>query len=126
FENISFEELRSLCDCFYLPHENGVAAEQLLGYLRQVLERRANAPLSEVTQRVRSLRQTCARISEISNRPIFYALSRRIWELREELDLLDKSLAFRADPQNTGKAFTSDFHLPQTYRGGFVPRLQKL
>jgi hypothetical protein len=66
------------------------------------------------------------RMTELRQRGLFYALSRRLWELREELDLLDRYIEFEfADPQNH-TAFTSDFHQPGTYRGGFVPRLQSL
>lgn len=72
------------------------------------------------------LREVCARLAEIKNRPLFYALSRRIWELREELDLLEKFIKFRSSPEHANRPFHSDFHLPKTYRGGFVPRLQKL
>ena len=69
---------------------------------------------------VTRLRDFCARLTELKDRPLFYALSRRAWELREELDLLDRYLA---SPE---LAVASDFHLPGTYRGGFVPRLQRL
>jgi hypothetical protein len=43
-----------------------------------------------------------------------------LWDLREEIDLLDRR--FEAGSQE----FSSDFHLPRTYRGGFVRRLQRL
>jgi hypothetical protein len=66
------------------------------------------------------------RLAEIENRPLFHALSRRIWDLREELDLLEKFIAFHSDPANIDKPFHSDFHLPKTHRGGFVTRVQKL
>jgi hypothetical protein len=56
----------------------------------------------------------------LTNRPLFYALSRRAWDLREELDLIERYLAGPADD------FRSDFHLPKTYRGSFVARLQAL
>ena len=29
-------------------------------------------------------------MTELRDRPFFHALSRRVWELREELDLLDR------------------------------------
>ena len=67
----------------------------------------------------------CARLTELRDRPLFHALSRRVWELREELDLLDryvdqKSRAGRDTP------FSSDSHLEGPYRGGMVARLQGL
>ena len=65
-------------------------------------------------------------MTELRERPLFNALSRRVWELREELDLLDRFVEFKSKPGNTDAAFGSDFHLPQTYRGGLVARLQRL
>jgi hypothetical protein len=65
-------------------------------------------------------------MTELRDRRLFYALSRRIWELREELDLLERYVAFKSDPTNHSASFTSDFHQPGTYRGGFVARLQRL
>ena len=64
-------------------------------------------------------------MTELRQRPLFYALSRRIWELREELDLLERYVKCKsAGPANV--ACRSDFHLPGTYRGGLVARLQRL
>jgi hypothetical protein len=72
------------------------------------------------------LRDLCVRISTVAERPLFYALLRRLWELREELDLFDRYVTFHRDPANQGRSFRSDYHLPGTYRGGWVPRLQSL
>ena len=70
------------------------------------------------------LRDVCARVAELRDRPLFYALGRRTWELREEMDLLLACLRSKhADP---GAPCRSDFHLPGTYRGGMVARLQRL
>jgi hypothetical protein len=62
----------------------------------------------------------------LRERPLFHALSRRIWELREELDLLERWVAFKSQAEGTTARFSSDFHLPGTYRGGIVARLQNL
>jgi hypothetical protein len=72
------------------------------------------------------LRDFCARLADLRDRGLFYALSRRLWELREELDLFDRYLAFRSDPGHETAPARSDFHLPQTYRGGYVARLQRM
>jgi protein O-GlcNAcase/histone acetyltransferase len=77
-------------------------------------------------QRAARLRDFCVRMTELKHRPLFYALSRRIWELREELDLLERYVEFKSLPGNADAPFTSDFHLPDTYRGGLVARLQRL
>jgi hypothetical protein len=65
-------------------------------------------------------------MTELRQRPLFYALSRRIWELREELDLLERYIEFKSRRGPANAACRSDFHLPGTYRGGMVPRLQRL
>jgi hypothetical protein len=63
------------------------------------------------------LRAFCEALTELRQRPLFHALSRRAWELREGLDLLER---FAAAPR--GQAFP----LPATYRGGMVARLEQL
>jgi hypothetical protein len=65
-------------------------------------------------------------MTELRQRPLFYALSRRIWELREELDLLERFVEVKSRGGPANVACRSDFHLPGTYRGGMVPRLQRL
>jgi hypothetical protein len=77
-------------------------------------------------QQAARLREFCVRLTELRQRPLFYALSRRIWELREELDLLERYVEFKFNDGSANAACHSDFHLPSTYRGGMVPRLQRL
>ncbi len=131
-EPIAFEDLALFGDCYYLPYEQGAEAEALYNRIRNVL---ATNPGSGVLRgdegaRVRKdlarLHTFCLRLTELRERPLFHALSRRVWELREELDLLDRYLDFmsRERPATTG--FRSDFHLPGTYRGGMVQDLQRL
>ncbi|MEY2878035.1 MAG: O-GlcNAcase NagJ precursor [Verrucomicrobiota bacterium] len=114
---LAWEEFVLFCDCFYLPHEDGAEAEEFFRQLRTAMAAR---PAEAVRRRVVRLRDFCARLTELRDRALFHALSRRAWELREELDLLDRFLAA------TTPTVASDFHLPGTYRGGFVPRLQRL
>lgn len=116
---VAFERLVHFCDCFYLPFEDGDEAAALMAELQKALRARsvAHPPL---LRELGELRDFCAQIAELRDRPLFYALSRRAWELREELDLLQKYLA------NPSDHFTSDFHQPGTYRGGFVARLQQM
>ena len=114
---LAWDDFVLFCDCFYLPHEDGVEAAALFQRMRGAL---AEKPSEIVRAQVARLRDFCARLTELHDRPLFYALSRRVWELREELDLFDRYLA---SPEWN---VASDFHLPGTYRGGFVPRLQRL
>lgn len=128
-EPIAFEDFVLFGDCYYLPYGEGPDAEAL----RVGLERALTHPTSawrdrwEVLRRdVLRLRDVCARFAELRHRPLFYALSRRIWELREELDLLEGCVRHKAEHGDASTEFRSDFHLPGTYRGGMVAKLQRL
>jgi protein O-GlcNAcase/histone acetyltransferase len=71
--SVSLEDLVLFGDCYYLPYEQGPESEALY---RDACRTR--------------LRALCTVLTELRDRPLFYALSRRIWELREQLDLLDR------------------------------------
>ncbi|MCX6951745.1 MAG: beta-N-acetylglucosaminidase domain-containing protein [Verrucomicrobia bacterium] len=114
---LAWEDFVVFCDCYYLPHKEGDEAETLFQDVRRALQAR---PADAVRRRVARLREFCARLAELRDRALFHALSRRAWELREELDLIERFLA------SPGPGVASDFHLPGTYRGGLVPRLQRL
>ncbi len=124
---IALEDLILLGDCYYLPYEEGPAAESLYESARQLFGAdpadwaRHVAAFQQPATRLRNL---CAQLAELHDRPLFYALGRRAWELREELDLLLTCVRIRQE--NPAAACRSDFHLPGTYRGGLVPRLQQL
>jgi protein O-GlcNAcase/histone acetyltransferase len=123
---IALDDLLLLGDCYYLPYEEGPLAEALLASARRLL---ASDPATwgdaaAFTQQASRLRDVCARVSELRDRPLFYALSRRTWDLREEMDLL--LACVRSKEADPGAPCRSDFHLPGTYRGGMVARLQRL
>ncbi len=128
-EPIEFDELESFCGCFYLPHEEGGSAEHLFAEFRDLVGQppaQWGERASHFRNHAARLRNFCVRLAELRDRPLFYALSRRIWELREELDLLERYVEFKLRPENAHAPFGSDFHLPATYRGGLVARLQRL
>ena len=75
---------------------------------------------------VARLRELCVRLTELRDRSLFNAMGRRIWELREEFDLLERYWAWRSDPARADQPFTSDFHQPRTYRGSLGANLQRL
>lgn len=124
----TFEDLVLLGDCYYLPHEEGPEAEALYKATRDSLGgNSANSEcLAAFRERAVRLRQFCVRMANLRDRRLFYALSRRVWELREELDLLEHYVQFISGKEEPQATFRSDFHLPGMYRGGFVARLQKL
>jgi protein O-GlcNAcase / histone acetyltransferase len=124
-EPLSLDDLVAFGDAYYLPHEEGPEAEGFYKLVRGfVSEGRAPSSPKLLLEKISRLRTFCARITDLRDRALFYALSRRVWELREELDLLEQYVRFKCD----GKAgeFRSDSHLPGTYRGGMVARLQRL
>lgn len=128
-EPLRFEDFVLFADCFYLPYEEGAEAAALFHLARKVLLMKPVDWGSEARQLhglVLRLRQLCADLANLIDRPLFNALFRRVWELREEMDLLDRYLGFHlAHPDPPGE-FRSDFHLAETYRGGLVARLQGL
>ena len=126
---VSLDELVLFGDCYYLPLEEGPEAEALLRRLRAAIEisdRAGAEDVGDVRQAISRLRDLTARLTELCDRPLFHALSRRIWDLREEADLLDRYLAHRSQRSGVDSPFRSDFHLPGTYRGGMAARLQRL
>ena len=113
----AWEDFVLFCDCYYLPHDDGAEAAKFFQDLCAALSAR---PAEAMRQRVVRLRDFCARLADLRDRALFHALGRRAWELREELDLLERGLA---SPE---RAVASDSHLPGTSRGGCVPRRQRL
>ena len=126
---VTLEDLILFGDCYYLPHEEGPEAEALFERARSLLAKSPtewHEDASAFRRQAARLREFCVRLTELRHRPLFYALSRRAWELREELDLLDRYVEFESGGGSADAACRSDFHLPGTYRGGMVARLQRL
>jgi len=124
---IALEDLILLGDCYYLPFEDGPEAKSLYDSARQLFAADPGSWSEQATAfrgRAERLRTLCTQLAALRDRPLFYALSRRIWELREELELMLHCA--RLKEQDPAAAWHSDFHLPGTYRGGLVPRLQTL
>ncbi len=123
------DDLILLGDCYYLPYEDGPEAEALYLSARKLLAGDSPDWATEAAAFHRTalrLKQFCTQLTEVRDRRLFYALSRRIWDLREELDLLDGYVQHRSAAHTAMIAFRSDFHLPGTFRGGMLSRLQNL
>lgn len=120
-------DLALFADCFHLPYEDGPGATALLAALDRLVATDPTAWTPADIEGFRGpatrLRDFCTGLAALRDRALFAALWRRVWELREELDLL---LAWvRQKEADPGSPARSDFHLPGTYRGGFVARLQR-
>lgn len=128
-QTVAFDDLVLLGDCYYLPFEEGPEAQTLYARARRLVAgdvKNWSEEAAAFTRLASRLRELCARLTELRHRPLFYALSRRVWELREELDLLERFIAAKSGGKTPGAPCRSDFHLPGTYRGGMVPKLQRL
>lgn len=126
---LDFDDLVLLADCYYLPHREGPRADALLSRAAHALTDSSPAWRDLATgahAEVTRLRDVCSRLATLTNRPLFHALSRRVWDLREELDLVARGIEARLQTTDGTVRFTSDFHLPLTYRGGTAARLQRL
>jgi protein O-GlcNAcase/histone acetyltransferase len=124
---IELEDLLLLGDCYYLPHEEGPMAAALADAAGRLL---ASDPAGwgderdAVRARAERLRSVCARVADLRDRALFHALSRRVWDLREEMDLLLGAIRIREADRHA--PIRSDYHLPGTYRGGMVARLRRV
>jgi protein O-GlcNAcase/histone acetyltransferase len=126
---LNWDDFVALGDCFYLPHEDGPEAQALYDSAVALLAKDASEWEDHALafqQQATRLRDCCARVADLRDRPLFHALWRRTWELREELDLLLGYVRLRTQGRNPEAPCRSDFHLPGTYRGGLVARLQRL
>lgn len=124
---IPLDDLILFCDCFYLPHEDGAEANTFYECARRMVssEPASAADAAAFADQTRRLRQVCDRITELRHRPMFHALYRRIWDLREELDLLERYVAFRSG-QATAERAATRFPLPAAKHPGMVARLHQL
>ncbi len=126
---ISLEELIRFGDCYYLPYQEGPEAIALLAQATALLTSDPALWTSEPDEFLVACagwKTFFARLTQLQNRLLFNALWRRMWDLREELDLLERYVRFYKIPANRGLPFGSDYHLAGTYRGGMLARLQRL
>jgi protein O-GlcNAcase / histone acetyltransferase len=122
---VTLDDLILFCDCFYLPHEEGNEAIAFYECARRLVADQAS-PQDAVTfkEQAKRLRDMCDRITELRYRPIFHALSRRIWDLREGLDLVERYVTFKS-AQREQRA-VAEFRLPVPKHPGMVARLHQL
>jgi protein O-GlcNAcase/histone acetyltransferase len=112
----SLEDLILFGDCYYLPYEEGPEAEALYRDACAMVNRLDGSATAAFRARAARLRAFCSGVTEVRNRPLFHALSRRTWDLREELERLERFATRGAEEIGSGG----------TCRGGLVARLQLL
>jgi len=126
---IDLDDLVRFGDCHYLPYSGGPEADRLFKLTHRLLGSHPTtwgASADEFMDESRRWRGFFARLTELTHRPLYHALLRRIWDLREEIDLLARYVDFKSRPGQADLPFQSDYHLPGTYRGGMITRLQTL
>lgn len=124
----SLDDLLLLADCFYLPHAEGPAGKRLLELIDHLLAQPVDAwgdaydEFMTTNHRIQSLFD---RLTELHDRELFYAWSRRGWELKEELQVLDAVLAHKKAGGDLALGFELATHLPGTYRGGLLAKIER-
>jgi hypothetical protein len=129
---IDVEDVAWLADCFHLPHSLGSRARRWLADLDQVLGQGADWTASgegkRVLGRIRAVHAAWldrfSRFTALSDRDLLYSFYRPLWELKEEVLLLERYLDWREREGNSSRPFRSGEHMPGTYRGGIGALLQ--
>lgn len=126
---LSVNDLRLLTDCYYLPFEDGEQATQLLELVRRLMSTPVDSwgdgyhQFLEYHRRVTTVFDA---LTELRNRELYYAWSRRVWDLREEMGLINSWLEQRRQGADEAAGIALEHHLPHTCRGGITAKLQRL
>lgn len=126
---ITIHRLEMLGDCFYLPYEFGKRAQDLFDSFRSLLRTPVSAWGSNLGQFEHThlvILVLINKVTALDNRDLLYAFYRHLWELKEEIDLLQRYVRWLQSKPKLGDVFVSQEHRPKTYRGGFVAELQRL
>ena len=129
-EPFELADLTLLGDCFYLPHEHGPLASSFHERVRWLVRNPTNAwdatteqQFAETCRQIESIFQ---KLTELRDRELFYAWSRRVWDLKEEVDLFSDVMTQKRQGGDLAIGIYSETHLPRTYRGGIVGDLRRL
>ncbi len=125
-EPFTMEELILLGDCYYLPYDSGPSANELCEaaahLVQHPVEKWGDAEV-RFAKSCGQVQRIFDKLTQLHDRELFYAWSRRVWDLKEELQLLEGFIARKKAAATTTPIET---HLAGTYRGGIVARLQLL
>lgn len=122
------QDVMLIADCYYLPHRLGESAEALQHVCKKLLLEPTDAWSGEYEQFLdfhRRILGVFDQLTQLRDRELFYGWSRRIWELREELDLIKDFVEAKRSGGISVAGMASETHLPQTCRGGLVAELQR-
>ena len=123
-EPFDVADLTLLGDCYYLPHDHGPLARSFHENVRWLIEQPTESWDSETLQEFErvccQIEAIFTKLTELHNRDLFYAWSRRVWDLKEEVDLYTDLIQKKRDGVQLADGVTTETHLPKTYRGGIV------
>lgn len=125
---ISLDDLVLLADCFYLPHAEGAEAVQLLALVDRLLTEpvsRWGDGYDEFCALNIQIQALFDRLTELRDRELFDAWSRRVWALKEELLIIDAALAQKKAGRDLSQGTRLESCLPGTFRGGILGRLER-
>jgi protein O-GlcNAcase/histone acetyltransferase len=125
---ITLDDLILLADCFYLPHADGPEAIKLLSLIDRLLAEpvsRWGDGYDEFCAINVQIQALFDRLTELRDRELFDAWSRRVWALKEELLIIDAALAQKKAGRDLSAGIELESCLPGTFRGGILARLER-
>jgi hypothetical protein len=128
-ELLTAAELRLLAELHYLPWRCGPGVEARLSEARAVLSEppaAGDARVERLRRFADDVERLLARLTELLDRDLLYALYGPLWEVRSESRLLAGYLAHRAASGEPAPRFGRPDPLPNTYRLGFAATVQAL
>lgn len=124
----TLEDLTLLADCFYLPDHEGAEGECIVRLAEHLFMTPAAdwgdtfAEFEAVNARVQSMFD---RLTELVDRDLFNAWSRRAWEFKEEMQVLAMVFAAKKAGYDMEQSGAWDRHLPGVFCRGFLTRLKR-
>jgi len=125
---ITHADVELLGDCFHLPYAQGPRSRRWLADFQTLLATppaRWGATERRFRATARAIQQLFDRLTALTNRDLLHALYRHLWELKEEVILLNRYLDWVKTNPPAGEQCFSAEHRPGTYRGGLVAELQR-
>jgi len=126
---VTLRDLELLGDMFYLPYESGQRAKQLLNDFTSLLRTPPDhwgRTFTRFDQSCLDISALLAKVTELNDRDLCYALYRHLWDIKEEVTLMSVYIHWLKAKPKRGEKFSSVEHRPQVYRGGLVAELQRL
>jgi len=130
-KQITKEDLVLLVSLFYLPHNESKLVNDFLASAKFLLGT-SNYTSKDTVTKLDAFVALCKRIRALfdkmgylKDRELLYSMYRYLWNAAEEADILAEYVQARAKEGKSVK-FSTKFHRPGPYRGGFLRRLESL